>query len=140
MDSTPSPKPAEFAEKATETRHLLSATTEKQIENGNVLFAQKFSVMCSLILALIMQMMQRQLDDMFRDMKKRKKAKSSKEGVEVRQIKQEVEDDKIYMCPLKKPKLDPSTDIQALKSVPKKLPNGLLLKPMEASDVLWGYY
>ena len=101
MDSTQSPKPAEFTEKATETRHLLSAT-EKQIEYGNVLFAQKMSFMCSLVLALIMQMMQRQLDDMFRDMKKRKKAKanlvrSSKEGVEVRQIKQEVEDDKISL-------------------------------------------
>ena len=70
-------------------------------------------------------MMQRQLD----------RLRFSKEGVKVLHIKQEVEDDKIYQCPLKKPKLEPSTDIQPLKSVAKKLPNGLLLKPVEASVV-----
>ena len=115
MDSTP--KPEKFAEKSTE-RHDLPSATEKQIEFGNVLFAQKISFICSLILALIMQMMQRQLDRL-RDVKKTKNAKAnlvrlSKDGVEVRQV-QEVEDDKIYKCPLKKPKLEPSTDIQPLK-------------------------
>ena len=105
--------------------------------NPNELEAKKF--------ALIMQMMQKQLDDRIREMKKGKKKKSKKcqlqegttnneEASNALGVREQGENDQMSVS-LKTPKLELSLDNQKVEPVPKKFASCLLLKPVEASVV-----
>ena len=138
------PKPEQLVKKSSQTQKSQSVpeeTVEVSLDQGpdvnpEELEAKKF--------ALIMQMMQKQLDDRFRELKKGKKKKSKKvrlkkasidnvEATKSHRVKEEEGDDKMSTSSLKISKPEQSTDNQQLESVPKKLANGLLLKPVEAS-------